>query len=96
MFYIYRQIMGEHAQTGLVSIASVEEYEKDLIKKHEFTRPVKEDDRVNHMKALKAQVGPVFLTYKAVPEIDRLIQLALERHDDRSRSATSYQVPDRE
>ncbi|UCF64614.1 MAG: DUF1015 domain-containing protein [bacterium] len=73
-YYIYRQIMGEHAQTGLVSIASVDEYEQDLIKKHEFTRPVKEDDRVNHMKYLNAQVGPVFLTYKARPEIDALIE----------------------
>lgn len=73
MYYLYRQIMGEHAQTGLVTVASVDEYEKDLIKKHEFTRPVKEDDRVNHMKILNAQVGPVFLTYKAQPEIDQLI-----------------------
>ncbi|MCK4892625.1 MAG: DUF1015 domain-containing protein, partial [Calditrichia bacterium] len=74
MFYIYRQIMGQHAQTGLVTVASADEYEQDLIKKHEFTRPVKEDDRVNHMKALNAQVGPVFLTYKAQPEIDQLIE----------------------
>jgi uncharacterized protein (DUF1015 family) len=65
--------MGTHQQTGLVACASVDEYEHDLIKKHEFTRPVKEDDRVNHMKFLNAQVGPVFLTYKANKNIDDLI-----------------------
>lgn len=63
--YVYRQVMGEHTQTGLVAIASVDAYEADLIKKHEFTRPDKEDDRVNHMDALDAQVGPVFVTYAA-------------------------------
>ncbi|MBN2364707.1 MAG: DUF1015 domain-containing protein, partial [Calditrichaeota bacterium] len=74
MLYIYRQIMGSHQQTGLVACASVDEYEQDLIKKHELTRPDKEDDRVNHIKHLNAQVGPVFLTYKAQPEIDKLIE----------------------
>ena len=72
-YYVYRQIMGEHEQTGLVAVASVEEYEQNLIKKHEFTRPVKEDDRVKHMDALNAQVGPVFLTYQAESGIDDLI-----------------------
>ncbi len=74
MFYVYRQIMGNHKQTGLVACASVDEYEKDIIKKHELTRPDKEDDRVNHIKHLNAQVGPVFLTYKAEKEIDDLIE----------------------
>ena len=73
MFYVYRQIMGNHIQTGLVACASVDEYEKDLIKKHELTRPDKEDDRVNHILHLNAQVGPVFLTYKAEAKIDRVI-----------------------
>jgi len=73
-FYVYRQIMGEHEQTGIVAVASVEEYEKNLIKKHEFTRPEKEDDRVKHMDALNAQVGPVFLTYQAEAAIDTLVQ----------------------
>jgi len=72
-YYVYRQIMGEHEQTGLVAVASVEEYEQNLIKKHEFTRPEKEDDRVKHMDELNAQVGPVFLTYQAVNHIDELI-----------------------
>lgn len=72
-YYVYRQIMGEHVQTGLVAAASVEEYEQNLIKKHEFTRPEKEDDRVKHMDVLNAQVGPVFLTYQAESGIDELI-----------------------
>lgn len=71
--YVYKQVMGEHEQVGLVAAASVDAYENNLIKKHEFTRPVKEDDRVNHMVALDAQVGPVFLTYKAHAEVDALI-----------------------
>jgi uncharacterized protein (DUF1015 family) len=72
-FYVYRQIMGAHQQTGLVAAASVDAYEANLIKKHEFTRPDKEDDRVNHINTLSAQVGPVFLTYRARPAIDALI-----------------------
>ncbi|GJM14064.1 MAG: hypothetical protein DHS20C12_24670 [Pseudohongiella sp.] len=71
--YVYKQVMGEHEQVGLVAVASVDAYENNFIKKHEFTRPVKEDDRVNHMVALDAQVGPVFLTYKAHAEVDALI-----------------------
>ncbi len=73
-FYIYRQIMGEHIQTGLVASASLDEYERNLIKKHELTRPEKEDDRVNHINHLNAQVGPVFLTYKSKKEIDILME----------------------
>ncbi len=71
--YLYRQRMGGHVQTGLVAGASVDEYEADLIKKHEHTRPVKEDDRTRHVDALDANTGPVFLTYKARPEIDSLV-----------------------
>ncbi len=63
--YLYRQRMGDHVQTGLVAGASVDEYEADLIKKHEHTRPVKEDDRTRHIDTLNANTGPVFLTYKA-------------------------------
>ncbi len=76
--YIYKQIMGQHEQIGLVVAASVEAYEQGLIKKHEFTRPVKEDDRVNHVHYLNAQVGPVFLTYKANDEIDSLIAKSID------------------
>ncbi len=73
-YYLYRQIMGDHAQIGLVAGASVDEYEADLIKKHEFTRPKKEDDRTRHVDALDANTGPVFLTYKNRPEIDALVE----------------------
>ncbi len=72
-FYVYRQIMGDHSQTGLVAGASVEEYQQGLIKKHELTRAEKEEDRVKHVDHLNAQTGPVFLTYRAMPEIDAII-----------------------
>ncbi len=63
IFYFYRQIMNNHAQVGLVATVSADDYEAGKIKKHEFTRPEKENDRVRHIMALNAQVGPVFLTY---------------------------------
>lgn len=72
--YLYRQVMGDHVQTGLVAGASVEEYENDLIKKHEFTRPKKEDDRTRHVDALDANTGPVFLTYRASDEVDAIVE----------------------
>jgi uncharacterized protein (DUF1015 family) len=75
-FYVYQQIMGSHLQVGLVAVASIDAYEQGLIKKHEYTRPEKEDDRVYHMEALQAQVGPVFLTYRSDRAIDALIERA--------------------
>jgi uncharacterized protein (DUF1015 family) len=72
--YLYRQRMGEHIQTGLVTGASIDEYEADLIKKHEHTRKKKEDDRTRHVEALNANTGPVFLTYRARPTIDTLVE----------------------
>ena len=72
-FYIYRMTMGAHVQTGLVGAASVAEYDSGGIKKHEHTLPAKEDDRVRHMEALSAQVGPVLTTYPDSPDLDRLI-----------------------
>jgi len=69
-FYLYRQVMGAHAQTGLVAAASCEEYLSNVIKKHEFTRPDKEDDRVRHIETLNSQTGPVFLTYRADAALD--------------------------
>jgi uncharacterized protein (DUF1015 family) len=72
-FYLYRQIMGKHSQTGLVAAASCEEYLKNIIKKHELTRPDKEDDRVRHIETLNAQTGPVFLTYRAVAAFDKFV-----------------------
>ncbi len=71
--YLYRQIMDGHSQIGLVAGASVWEYENDLIKKHEFTRKNKEDDRTRHVNEVNANAGPVFLTYKAQKEIDQKV-----------------------
>ncbi len=73
-YYLYRQIMGKHSQMGLVAAASCEDYLHDIIKKHEFTRPDKEDDRVRHIETLNSQTGPVFLTYRAQPALDALFQ----------------------
>jgi uncharacterized protein (DUF1015 family) len=73
-FYLYRQIMGGHSQTGLVAVASCEEYLSHIIKKHEFTRPDKEDDRVRHIESLNSQTGPVFLTYRDVPAINEFVE----------------------
>ena len=72
-FYLYRQVMGSHAQTGVVGVASCEDYLGGSIKKHELTRPDKEDDRVRHIEALNAQTGPVFLVHPASDVIDRLV-----------------------
>ena len=81
-FYLYRQMMGRHSQLGLVAAASCEDYLAGRIKKHELTRVDKEDDRVRHIETLDAQTGPVFLTYRAVAEIDaRLATLAAGRPD---------------
>jgi uncharacterized protein (DUF1015 family) len=76
--YLYQQWMGDHVQTGIVAGASIDEYESDLIKKHEFTRKVKEDDRTRHIDALNANAGPVFLTYRANPKINRLVERLTE------------------
>lgn len=72
-YYIYQLIMNKRSQTGLVCCSSVDDYENDLIKKHEFTRPEKELDRINHIKTTGAQTGNVFLAYKNVDEIDEVI-----------------------
>jgi uncharacterized protein (DUF1015 family) len=68
--YCYRLRMGSHAQTGVAACFSLDEYDRDLIKKHERTRRDKEDDRTRHMLALGAQTGPVFLTYRETPGKD--------------------------
>jgi uncharacterized protein (DUF1015 family) len=70
--YFYRLRMGDHEQTGVAACFSVDEYERGLIKKHEKTRPDKEDDRTRHIIETRAQTGVVFLTYQATPQIDRL------------------------
>ncbi len=72
-FYLYRQIMGAHSQMGLVATASCADYREGRIKKHELTRPDKEDDRLRHIEALESQTGPVFLIYRATPGLDALV-----------------------
>jgi len=73
-YYVYRLTMGEHQQTGLVAAASVDAYDQDRIKKHEFTRPKKEDDRVRQVEALQAQTGPVFLVYRSNDTVDSTLE----------------------
>ncbi len=72
-YYAYRAIMGDHQQTGLVAAASVEDYDSNRIRKHEFTRPKKEDDRVRQIEAVNAQTGPVLLAYPDAPEVDQIL-----------------------
>jgi uncharacterized protein (DUF1015 family) len=79
-YYIYRLVMNGRSQTGLVAASSVDDYEKGIIKKHELTRPDKENDRINHMKTIRAQTGNVFLAYKSVAAIDKLIEAWKDGH----------------
>jgi len=72
-YYLYGLKMGHHQQIGLVAVANIADYNKNRIRKHELTRPDKEDDRVRQIDALNAQTGPVFLTYKHHPTIDKLV-----------------------
>ena len=80
LFYIYQLVMpsrlaggNDRSQTGLVCVSSIQDYFNDVIKKHEFTRPEKEQDRVDHIKATRAQTGNVFLAYNDVKELNELI-----------------------
>jgi len=80
-YYIYQLVMGKREQTGLVCVSSVDDYEKDIIKKHEFTRPEKEKDRISHISISGAQTGNVFLAYKQNKEIDALVDGWKKLHD---------------
>ena len=75
--------MGEHRQIGLMGLVSTQDYKFDRIKKHEFTRPEKEDDRVRHILAVRAHLGPVFLSYRNVLAIDEMIEriTAVDAHE---------------
>ena len=73
-YYIYRLIMNDISQTGLVCCSSVADYEKGKIKKHEFTRPEKELDRINHIRTTGAQTGNVFLAMRDVDELNELME----------------------
>ncbi len=77
-YYLYRQIMNGHAQVGLICCGSIEDYENDVIKKHEYTRPVKEKDRINHVKTSGIHSGPVFSTYPEVASMDSLVDRLIQ------------------
>jgi uncharacterized protein (DUF1015 family) len=77
-YYVYRLKMGDHVQTGLVAAASVKHYDTNRIRKHEFTRPAKENDRVRQIEALRAQTGPVLLAYKSDDDVDALLNKVAE------------------
>ncbi len=68
-YYVYRLTMGDHIQTGLICVGNVADYDSNRIRKHEFTRPQKEDDRVRQITALNAQTGPVLVTYRASDDV---------------------------
>lgn len=85
-YYVYRAVMGEHVQTGLAVAASVAEYDKNRIRRHEFTRIDKEDDRVRQIDALNAQTGPVLLAYRQIPAVAGLIEKTVKN------SAPAYEV----
>ncbi len=79
-YYIYRLVMQGREQTGLLCGSSLEDYNRGIIKKHEFTRPEKEQDRIEHMKATMAQTGVVFLAYRNVADLDKLIENWKQTH----------------
>ena len=80
-YYIYELAMVGKLQTGLVCLSSVSDYANDAIKKHEFTRPDKEKDRIDHMLAIKAQTGNVFLAYRDVEELNRAVEEWKAQHE---------------
>ncbi len=99
--YLYRQIMSGRAQTGVVGCVHIDDYERDIIRKHEKTRQDKEDDRTRHVLTLEAHAEPVFLTYRARPEIDRLSAAVMATNPVHDFTApdgvrhTVWRIPDR-
>ncbi len=77
--YIYKQVMNGRAQIGIVACTSIDEYMDNIIRKHELTRADKEQDRINHVDYCDANTGPIFLTYRAKEEINRLVAKAMEK-----------------
>ena len=80
-FYIYQQNMNGRTQTGLVACSSTEDYFNDVIKKHELTRPEKEEDRIRHMETLQAHVGPIFLTYPQNNSVDKIVNEVCDKEE---------------
>ncbi len=87
--YLYRQVLNDHYQIGLVCCCHVDDYNNDIIKKHEKTRPDKEDDRTRHMLAINAHPGPVLMTYRDQPQIDKLVA-----QDVNNRPLFHFDAPD--
>ncbi len=79
-FYIYAQTMDGRTQYGIVGAASIDDYFNGVIKKHELTRPDKEQDRTHIINFTNANVEPVFFAYKAVPEIDTIVANWTQTH----------------
>lgn len=79
-YYLYQLTMNGRSQTGLVCVSSVRDYENNIIKKHEYTRPQKEQDRINHIKTTGAQTGNVFIAYRDVDQINDVIKKYTERN----------------
>lgn len=88
--YLYRQVMGRHAQTGLVAVCHIEDYDNDVIRKHEKTRQAKEDDRTRLVDALSANTGPIFLTYRDHAGIRALTK----QHETRDAPVHDFTAPD--
>ena len=86
-FYLYQITMGNHTQTGIMAAVSIEEYNQGLIKKHEFTRPEKEDDRTRHIDITNANTGPVFLTYRNDGKLKNVTLEILNSHPNISFTA---------
>ncbi len=85
--YVYQIDWNGHIQTGLVAGASVADYDSNRIRKHEFTRPVKEDDRVRQIEAVNAETGPVLLAYPDKPEVDQILEQATQNPADAEATA---------
>lgn len=80
--YIYRQVMNGRSQTGIVGCASIDDYKNNIIKKHEHTLAVKEQDRVNHVNTCDANTGPIFLTYRNDHEINTIVNSWIRNHEN--------------
>ncbi len=80
-FYVYKLVMGKQSQVGIAATFAVEDYNDNVIMKHEKTRKVKEDDRTNHIVTTQAQTGAVFLTYKGVNEVNEVVNKTMEENE---------------
>ena len=78
-YYIYELTMNGRTQTGITACASIDDYENNVIKKHENTREEKEQDRIRHVDILSAQTGPIFLAYRSKEEINQVVASVMEQ-----------------